>query len=64
MCNGEKISRRELEESGEVLREHDGAYQQSSDDSATQNKWEKAMKDVPSYEEHMEQLEEEEEMSM
>ena len=64
MCNKERITKKELEESGEVLQEYKEAYQQRLDDSVTQNKWEKAMKDIPSYEEHMEQLEEEEKMSM
>ncbi len=58
----ENIRRKDLEQSGEVLREHEDHHGQS-DDTASQNKWEEAMKDVPSYEEHMEQMEEEE-MSM
>lgn len=62
MYNGEKITRRELEESGEVLREYDGAYQQSSDDSTTQNQWD-SLKEVP-FAGNQEQTEEEEEMSM
>ena len=56
------IRRKDLEQSGEELREHEDHHGQS-DDTASQNKWEEAMKDVPSYEEHMEQMEEEE-MSM
>lgn len=56
----ENVSRRNLEQSGEVLREHEDPH---GNDSVSQNKWEEAMKDVPSFEEHMEQMEEEE-MSM
>ena len=58
----ENIRRKDLEQSREMLREHEDHHGQS-DDTASQNKWEEAMKDVPSYEEHMEQMEEEE-MSM
>ena len=55
--------------SGEIWRslgrfwEHESYPKQSNDDNSSQNKWEEVMKDVPSYEEHMEQMEEEE-MSM
>lgn len=63
MESKENVQRRNLEESGEVLREHEGYPKQSNDDDSSQNKWEEAMKGVPSYEEHMEQMEEEE-MSM
>jgi hypothetical protein len=55
MESKENVQRRNLEESGEVLREHEGHPKQSNDDNSSQNKWEEAMKDVPSYEEHMEQ---------
>jgi hypothetical protein len=63
MESKENVQRRNLEESGEVLREHESYPKQSNDDNSSQNKWEEVMKDVPSYEEHMEQMEEEE-MSM
>ena len=62
MESKENISRRNLEQSGEVLREHED-YHGQSDDSVSQNEWEEAMKDVPSFEEHIEQMEEDE-MSM
>lgn len=62
MNDKESMQRRNLEQSGEVLREHECPHGQS-DNTTSQNKWEEAMKDVPSFEEHMEQMEEEE-MSM
>ena len=62
MDSKDTVSRKNLEKSGEVLKEHENHYGQS-DDTATQNKWENAMKDAPSFEEHMEQMEEDE-MSM
>jgi len=62
MDSKESLSRKNLEQSGEVLREHQN-YHGQSDDAVSQNKWEDAMKDVPSYEKHMEQIEEDE-MSM
>ena len=38
---------------------------QNSNDANSENKWEETMKDMPSYSEHMEQMQEEEdEMSM
>lgn len=57
-----KIHRRQMEQSGEVLREKENIQGQFD---SNQNEWEESMKDMPSYEEHMEQMEsEEEEMSM
>lgn len=57
------ILRRQLEQSGEILREKENVQGQS--DTSSQNQWEETMKDMPSYEEHMEQMEsKEEEMSM
>lgn len=62
MYRSPEVSRRQLEQSGEVLREKEGAQGQSD---TSQNTWEESMKDIPSFEEHMEQMEsEEEEMSM
>ena len=45
----ESISRKKLEQSGEVLKEHGGSYRKTTV-STSQNQWETAMKGVPTFE--------------
>lgn len=63
MNSKENIEMRIAEQTGEVLGEDEGLHGQNND-STFQNKWEVAMKNVPSFDEHMEQMENEEEISM
>ena len=61
IMNGETF-RNQMEESGEILREKENVQGQS--DNTAQNQWEEAMKDMPSFEEHMKEMESENEMEL